>query len=464
MKKWLSALAAGIVCCICVLCGTFPVYASSTQASSGTDNVVQVGDEPLEITVPDGFFALPPSANVDSNILEQIGLTTEEWFDKVKDMQDAEQDLILYPEGGAYFITISAHASIDASNYFDIRTLSDAEFQTLIDNIAAPQPLADGSIPETHAERYDSPTLPFVHLIAKGTVSSLPIEDECYFTIMNGMGYTVETYQNNEIPDDQAAAVREIADSMHFTQITPKPTPEEQARSERAMMLLLVIPIFIIIAIVVAVVVVSKVRQRRRKRRQALVLDRLLEYRQKLQETEKKALESGQPMPEPETLIENSTKCTTKVLKKFGWMDLVLHHRFNFILILVISILLLAAAIWSGAVARVAVVCVLCLAGAALCLIPMLRLPTKTFQSENSFFRKAKTRRRHYQFREEDFRVTGDVSAVYPYVQIVEVHETKDYFYLYLSEKHVYILAKKSFKKGTPEDLRKLLNEKCIHF
>ena len=60
--------------------------------------------------------------------------------------------------------------------------------------------------------------------------------------------------------------------------------------------------------------------------------------------------------------------------------------------------------------------------------------------------------------------MTGDVSAVYPYVQIVEVHETKDYFYLYLSEKHVYILAKKSFKKGTPEDLRKLLNEKCIHF
>ncbi len=465
MKKLFAAMTTAI---LCVAIGLLPAAASSAavssaQASSSAGTVGHMEEDFLEFTVPAGMYAFNKSTSPTDPNLAKVGLA-ETWHQKQQDLSRmGDNTTLILPEGGAYTINITAKASTFSSDYYDMRSLSDAQFQTLLSDLAKPEKLSDGSETQNTTKRYDSPTLPFIHIVSRATVNGKNVVDEGYFTIMNGKGYTVETYrENGELTAEQSAALKSIADSIRFTKIVPKPSAAQTQADNIKIILLLLSPVIIIVLIIVAVVVSSKVRRRKNRRRQAMVLEKLSAYRQAQNALEEKAAASGTTVPEPETLLENTTKCTTKVLKKFGWMDLLLNRRSSWIPLSIACIVLIVLGI--VAAPRSPLVCVICLVAAVICLIPPLRLPRKTFQTENGFFRKAKTRKRRYQFRAEDFRVTDVTSTVYPYVQLVEVRETKDFFYLYLSEKHVFVVAKKSFTKGTPEDLRRLLDEKRIHF
>lgn len=464
MKKLIAVMTAAI---FSVTIGLLSAAAStaatsSTQAAPSTGTVREMEDDFLEFTVPTGMYAFDQSTSPTDPDLAKVGLA-ETWYQKQKDLNKMGDTTLILPEGGAYTINITAKASTFSSDYYDIRSLTDTQFQTLLSDLAKPETLSDGSQTQNTTKRYDSPALPFVHIVSRATVDGKKVVDEGYFTIMNGKGYTVETYrENGELTAEQSAALKSVTDSVRFTKIVPKPSAAQTQANNIKIILLLLSPILIIVLIIVAAVVSSKMHRRKNQRRQAIVLEKLSAYRQAQNVLEEKAAAGGATVPEPETLLENTTKCTTKVLKKFGWMDLLLNRRSSWIPMAVACVVLIVLSV--VAAPKSPLVCVLCLLVAAICLIPPLRLPHKTFQTENGFFRKAKSRKRRYQFRAEDFRVTDVTSTVYPYVQLVEVHETKDFFYLYLSEKHVFVVAKKSFTKGTPEELRRLLDEKRIHF
>ena len=435
MKKLFAAMTAAI---LCVTIGLLPAAASSAavssaQAASSTGTVRHMEEDFLEFTVPAGMYAFDQSTSPTDPDLAKVGLA-ETWSQKQQDLNKIGNTTLILPEGGAYTISLTAKASTSSNDYYDIRNLSDEQFQALLSDLAKPETLSDGATTQSTTNRYDSPTLPFVHIVTRATIDGKSVVDEGYYTIMNGKGYTVETYrENGELTAEQSASLKAVADSIRFTKIIPKPSAAQTQANNMKLILLLLSPIVIIVIIIVAVVVSSKVRRRKSHRRQAIVLEKLSAYRQAQNALEEKAAASGTTVPEPETLLENTTKCTTKVLKKFAWMDLLLNRRSSWIPMAIACIVLIVLGIIAAP--KSPLVCVICLAATAICLISPLRLPHKTFQMENSFFRKAKTRKRRYHF-----------------------------FYLYLSEKHVFVVAKKSFTKGTPEELRRLLDEKRIHF
>lgn len=479
MKKLFAALLTAAVCVGAA--GALPAaatwvvpgassaapQASSSAASAGpsaaSGTVKQVPDDFLEVTVPAGMYAFDQETSPADPNLEKVGLAGT-WSQKRQEMEKAGNQLLILPQGGAYTISISRKTSTHFEAYYDMRGLSDEQFQSVLTEMSQVEPLANGSKPEVQAQRYDSPTLPFAHTVLRANSDGQTVVDACYFTIMNGAGYTIEIYQTgSELTAEQQAMLKSVADSARFTKFIPKPTEAEVAQREQMALVAVLVPLIGIVLLVGTLLAVSRLRRRRNRRRQAIMLERLSAYRQDQQALEQRAAAAGGLPPEPETLIENHTKCTTKVIKQFSWMDLLLNRRSRWIPLLLACILFVTLGIL--AVRTSAATGVLCMVAGAVFLIPLLRTPTQTFQIENSTFRKMKNRKRRYQFRERDFRVSDAASsAVYPYVQLIQVRETQEFFYLYLGEKHVYIVAKKSFTKGTPEDLRKLLDEKRIHF
>jgi|GEM_PF-968744 hypothetical protein len=465
MKKLPAALVALLLCAGAVF--TVPVSASSSpavssqaagsSASAAEGTPFELKNTYLKMTIPKGLYAFTQDTDVSDENLAKAGI--DNWISQKKTMQDQSTVLMVCAPQKQYTINLGQKNSSTTQKYYNMTTMSDADIKSLMDEISKPQSSLtdDSSAIASTAKRYTSSAkLPFIYMEMKGTIEGKSVKEVAYFTVINGCGYTFETYKENaNLTAVQTASLKALVDSLQVTKFTEKPV--EDSSSSTKTILLMISPLFLIVAIVLAVYLTGRFRRSRENKRKALLLERITDYRKHQDEIEAEARAKGLPPAEPEALIENTTKCVKKTLKRFSWVDLLLNRKGTWISMLIAAILCIVAAV-AVSTPLIKVIAAVC---AVFCILRPLLIPRKVFQNEEGSFRKMKSRKIHYQFREEDFRVSGVFSGVYPYVQIIHVYEVERYFYLYLGANHVYIVNKHSFTKGTEDDLRKLLKEKC---
>ncbi|WOC31229.1 MULTISPECIES: YcxB family protein [Caproicibacterium] len=469
MKKLTAALLS-LLLCVGTVCAVPAFAASSSSASSQAQTASAAStakgtaftlkDTYLKMTIPDGLYAFTQDTAVGDENLAKAGIA--DWLTEKKTMQDRNTVLMVCAPQRLYTLNLGQKSSSTTQKYYNMKTMSDADLKSLMDDLSKPQSSATGDAAsiKTNAKRYTNAAgVPFFYMEMSGTLEGKSVREVAYFTIINGAGYTFETYKENaKLTAAQTASLKELVDSLQVTKYTQKPA--EDTTSPVKAIFLLLSPLLLIVVLVLGGYIFSRVRRSRENQRKALLLERMTAYRKHQEALAAQAQEQGGPLEEPETLIENTTKCVKKTLKRFSWMDLLLNRKGTWISMLVLAVILIIGAVIAANTAA-KVVAVLC---AAFCIAHPLLIPRKVFQAEDGNFRKRKSRRVHYQFREEDFRVSGVYSGVYPYAQIIHVYEVERYFYLYLGANHVYIVNKHSFTKGTEDDLRKLLKEKCLGY
>lgn len=468
MKKLTAALLALLLCASAVF--TVPASAASSQATSSQAGVssastaegtpFELKDTYLKMTIPKGLYAFTQNTDISDKNLAKAGIA--DWVSEKKAMHDQSTVLMVCAPQKLYTINLGQKNSSTTQKYYNMTTMTDADCKSLIDELTKPQSSLtdDSSAVSTTVKRYtNAANLPFFYMEMKGTVEGKNIQEVAYFTIINGYGYTFETYKENaKLTNQQITGLKALIDSLQVTKFTQRPTEDSSSSVNAALLLLM--PLLIICGIVLLAYVISRIRRSQENKRKALLLERITTYHKHQDEMKAEANAKGLPITEPEALIENTTKCVKKTLKRFSWMDLLLNRKSTWISMLVIAVLCVIAAVaLSNTIVKVIMGII-----AVLCIIRPLLIPRKVFQTEEGNFRKMKSRKVHYQFRKEDFRVSGVFSGVYPYVQIIHVYEVERYFYLFLGANHVYIINKHSFTKGTEDDLRKLLNEKCQEY
>lgn len=427
--------------------------AAATVSSAAQDNTnYELKKQFLRLAVPEGFVPLTLQDTPDDDTLQKLHI--ESWSETVKEMKEQSRLITLYAPDGSYTLNINGKQSKESQEYFDISLMRDAQIQELMKGLSTTQEQGQNKI-TGKASKYKTPGGQlFIKVELNGLMQGRKIQEQAYFTIMNGLGFTMGTYNDGgTLTAAQEKGLAALVDSIRFTKRLPKPAASNDAGS--SLLLSIFLPILVIALLIVCILVVGRLRKKHEKERANVVLARLTEYRERQLAAEAQAKEQHLPLQEPESLLENETKCTTKNLKRFSWMDLLLNRKATWIPMLIagVAFIVVGAALLNGFTQW------LCIILGALCLLRPLFIPSRVFKTEDSMYRKIKSRRVHYQFREEDFRVTGPGAGVYPYVQVVHARETKDFFYLYLGEQHIYLVKKSGFTKGDAGTLRRLLKE-----
>ncbi|MCH3972572.1 MAG: YcxB family protein [Oscillospiraceae bacterium] len=457
MRKKIAAILFSLLLCIGTV-GLLPAAAAggSSAGTASSGKVVELKDLNLKLTVPAGFYSFTQDVTPSDADLKKAGITN--WYETKSNMQKQSTSLLISAPGGAYTILIHKKDSSDTQKYYNMKTMSNTDIQKLMDSFSKPQSSVTGNdTAKGTCKRYTSPSgMPFIYVQLQGTQNSTSIQDAAYFTIVNGSSYTVETYQETDpLTSAQTATLKTVADSIQITKTLPKSS--QSTNTTALSILILLSPVLLILLIVLVVYLVSRIRRKHEAKRKAVLLQRITEYREKQDKLQEEARIQGIPPAEPEVLVENTTKCVKKALKRFSWVDLLLNRKSTWVTLFITAVLCIFIAIFDSSVP----VRVIAIVAAVLCVVYVLRIPHKVFVTEDGSYRKMKTRQVHYQFREEDFHVTGVSSGIYPYVQIARVCETDRYFYLYLGANHVYLVNKHDFTKGTTEDLQAILVKQC---
>lgn len=254
-------------------------------------------------------------------------------------------------------------------------------------------------------------------------------------TIVNGRTLAFDIYSSTAPTEEQLALLEELASSIQFTYLMPKPEPTETSPWLLALLLT------VLLAVVIAPAVVVPINRRRSKRKKDEMTRRMEEYRRT----------HGDQLT-GEVLFTNRTDCTKEMIHAFASYHAYQKNWFSLALGAVLCAGILLAAFlfdltwWVKLVAAAVTVYYL---------YQVLNTPRTIERAQTKVFSRGVSETAHYAFYEDGFRVSGIQSGnTFPYLHIVSVKKSGQYLYLYYSPDNMYPIDCYGFAEGEDESLQ----------
>ncbi len=440
MKRIIAWLAA-----LVLLAASIPVcFADVTTEKTK----VELEDLDMTVEVPEGVYVF--TAETDALSGDWLLAGYEDSVEKLKTFEEDDSGNVLamelVAEDKSFTIAISRKYSDQTREYFNLNDVSDEKYQELIDS----NTFVDEEYGVTaKAQAYDHDQIPFFRVDLEGKANDTPIWETCYGTIVNGFSISVDMYSNQELTEEQQQILKDMVDSIHITKFYDKPTQQQMMMQMVGMLL----PMIAVIVLIIIFIIVTRVHVKRSERRKSEIGDKLVAYRKE------QAAKAAQPdyVP-PKDLLENDTFCSDVAVKRFCQFHSFRKNLFRNSVFLLLGVASVVMAIvyddnWFMRLLLAAL-------GVYMIVQPFLAMDKMT-KTEIGVYKKARTRDAHYTFREEDFRISGIQSPMlYPYFQILDAYEDKDFFYLYYTDDRAYLVDKNGFTQGEAAEFRKLLKER----
>lgn len=440
MKRIIAWLAA-----LVLLAASIPVcFADVTTEKTK----VELEDLDMTVEVPEGVYVF--TAETDALSGDWLLAGYEDSVEKLKTFEEDDSGNVLamelVAEDKSFTIAISRKYSDQTREYFNLNDVSDEKYQELIDS----NTFVDEEYGVTaKAQAYDHDQIPFFRVDLEGKANDTPIWETCYGTIVNGFSISVDMYSNEELTEEQQQILKDMVDSIHITKFYDKPTQQQMMMQMVGMLL----PMIAVIVLIIIFIIVTRVHVKRSERRKSEIGDKLVAYRKE------QAAKAAQPdYVQPKDLFENDTFCSDIAVKRFCQFHAFRKNLFRNSVFLLLGVASVVMAIvyddnWFMRLLLAAL-------GVYMIVQPFLAMDKMT-KTEIGVYKKARTRDAHYTFREEDFRISGIQSPMlYPYFQILDAYEDKNFFYLYYTEDRAYLVDKNGFTQGEAAELRKLLKER----
>ena len=161
-------------------------------------------------------------------------------------------------------------------------------------------------------------------------------------------------------------------------------------------------------------------------------------------------------------LFKNETKYTKEIYKKFvDFHSNKYNTKYNMYTIIIVFLILFCIVL-QVSYRYYLIAFLTCIIFAIFCLYRFLHplsivkkeLEGEIIQKEKSFT---------FKFYDKYFIISEkkDLNIV-KYYKLKKAFETKDFFYLYLDKSHAFLLNKKNFIIGNPEDFSRFLKKKCF--
>lgn len=437
------------------LCAVLLALGCAVPAFAAEKTTYTIEEMNITLELPDDLYVFEQS---DFNILdpnpdlEKAGFTDPQ--EQLEMMQEYEIYLTAVSQDQMLSINVAKKDSSTTQSVYDLSQLTDEQFEEFLDTMRGEDDTTD-EIEAYEVQRYDDqPERPFFTIRMKMNSEQYGEKEElCYVTVVNGYSITIDGVAEGDMTQEQSDLLREIADSVHVTQIIEQETIELNAATIFSLLFPLVLIVFLI-----ALGVGMRIRRGHAMKERRALADRMSEYRRAQKKLEEEAAAEGRTPEEPETLFRNKTTYNEEVAHAFVQFHF-LRRKIGVMIGYAVFALFMAA---SAFVLDSEWYMRLILFGVGVFLVVwMCLMPGKLYNNVMATFKKAKNKENEYTFRADDFRIAGVQSAsVFPYFQVTRAYESGKYFYLYFGEEQAYYIAKDGFTVGDADGFRTFLKEK----
>lgn len=437
------------------LCAVLLALGCAVPAFAAEKTTYTIEEMNITLELPDELYVFEQS---DFNILdpnpdlEKAGFTDPQ--EQLEMMQEYEIYLTAVSQDQMLSINVAKKDSTTTQSVYDLSQLTDEQFEEFLDTMRGEDDTTD-EIEAYEVQRYDDqPERPFFTIRMKMNSEQYGEKEElCYVTVVNGYSVTIDGVAEGDMTQEQSDLLREIADSVHVTQIIEQETIEFNAATIFSLLFPLVLIVFLI-----ALGVGMRIRRGHAMKERRALADRMSEYRRAQKKLEEEAAAEGRTPEEPETLFRNKTTYNEEVAHAFVQFHF-LRRKLGVMIGYAVFALFMAA---SAFVLDSEWYMRLILFGVGVFLVVwMCLMPGKLYNNVMATFKKAKNKENEYTFRADDFRIAGVQSAsVFPYFQVTRAYESGKYFYLYFGEEQAYYIAKDGFTVGDADGFRTFLKEK----
>lgn len=437
------------------LCAVLLALGCAVPAFAAEKTTYTIEEMNITLELPDDLYVFEQS---DFNILdpnpdlEKAGFTDPQ--EQLEMMQEYEIYLTAVSQDQMLSINVAKKDSSTTQSVYDLSQLTDEQFEEFLDTMRGEDDTT-GEIEAYEVQRYDDqPERPFFTIRMKMNSEQYGEKEElCYVTVVNGYSVTIDGVAEGDMTQEQSDLLREIADSVHVTQIIEQETIEFNAATIFSLLFPLVLIVFLI-----ALGVGMRIRRGHAMKERRALADRMSEYRRAQKKLEEEAAAEGRTPEEPETLFRNKTTYNEEVAHAFVQFHF-LRRKLGVMIGYAVFALFMAA---SAFVLDSEWYMRLILFGVGVFLVVwMCLMPGKLYNNVMATFKKAKNKENEYTFRADDFRIAGVQSAsVFPYFQVTRAYESGKYFYLYFGEEQAYYIAKDGFTVGDADGFRTFLKEK----
>lgn len=437
------------------LCAVLLALGCAVPAFAAEKTTYTIEEMNITLELPDDLYVFEQS---DFNILdpnpdlEKAGFTDPQ--EQLEMMQEYEIYLTAVSQDQMLSINVAKKDSTTTQSVYDLSQLTDEQFEEFLDTMRGEDDTTD-EIEAYEVQRYDDqPERPFFTIRMKMNSEQYGEKEElCYVTVVNGYSITIDGVAEGDMTQEQSDLLREIADSVHVTQIIEQETIEFNAATIFSLLFPLVLIVFLI-----ALGVGMRIRRGHAMKERRALADRMSEYRRAQKKLEEEAAAEGRTPEEPETLFRNKTTYNEEVAHAFVQFHF-LRRKLGVMIGYAVFALFMAA---SAFVLDSEWYMRLILFGVGVFLVVwMCLMPGKLYNNVMATFKKAKNKENEYTFRADDFRIAGVQSAsVFPYFQVTRAYESGKYFYLYFGEEQAYYIAKDGFTVGDADGFRTFLKEK----
>jgi ABC-type multidrug transport system fused ATPase/permease subunit len=363
---------------------------------------------------------------------EQIGITDP--VAEKKTMKEMGVQAILYDPGSTSTVRLLSKHTSDSDKVFHLSLLTEEELTDYLDSIfTAPDENTTYAI-----EKYEHPEVPFYRLDLSLDKDGSHYSEIIYGTIANGYSISYDIFAQNKTEPLDEQFVKELVAGTHFTKILDKAEVEQQ---ERKAMISLAVISGIIVAVLVAIILL-----RRRVRRK--------QYFKKKEKTEalsqffiaERTKEEQNIKDTP--LFSNHTTYSEEMIKTFYLYDHV-WKKIKFWIVTVVILLLLIASFYStGSI----YVCIISVGVVGVFIYQYYSQTEKTIAREVKAYKSHKSSEAVFTFYENYYTLSGiQSSSKYPYLQVTEIKEYKNYVYIYLGAEKAHYLKKDGFEQGYEE-------------
>lgn len=421
MKKLTSFLLA------LLLIAAMPM-AVSAETWTGVDFTFQA---------PEGLYQLGPNTEEIDPLWALAGVSDA--AAKLEEYRDMGVLANFVSEDGATDISVMQKQADQSEKIFDIRLLSEGERADFLEKLVS----SDSEDVTIAKDWYENPQGLLFYRLDIDMTGSQEMHELIYGTIMNGYALNIDIHtMDADMTPEQEAAVKDMADSLTFTNIQEKP-PEDYREAVNFLLLLV-----LMLAAVAGPLIYMPIKSRRDKKQKAKLAEQLSRFHK----------ENGKDVAKGEAAFINDTDCTREAIRRFSYYQAYVKNMGEVIFGALLCVISLCVAFLIDSVWWIK------LAAAAVTIYyayKLIAMPGALEKIQIKVHSQGTSQTAHYTFYPDVFRVSGIQSSnVVPYFQLLEVRKCGQYYYLYYGPDNAYIVDSYGFKLGEAGDFEKFIREK----
>lgn len=390
----------------------------------------------MELTLPDNTVMLT----------EDTPDTDENWITAgISDVKTEKKNMdkmgvkaLLYDPDSKSLVRLLEKQSSQTSDIFNLSLLSDQKRKDFLDGLVK----TDDANTKATVEVVPHEEAIFFRYNIEITKDGTTMSELIYGTIVNGYTISYDIYQSTKTVPIDETFVKGLVAGTHFTKFLDKSEVEQQMKNS-------IIRLLIEFAVLVAVIVLWIIVRKKKNKNQKTVKDYKADALTKFYTAKK--LREEQNIKET-ILFTNHTKYTEEVIKDFCYYNRFLKKIKIWVLAAILFVFVLFVLYTSSTGLLGCIIAIILLfifvyyQG-----ISVEKLVTRMMKT----YDKKKGMDAVFTFYEDYFSLSGiQYISNYPYLQVTEVKQYKDFIYIYLGQEKALYLKKDGFVEDTDAFLK----------